>query len=456
MTVFHAELAVVGGVVRERVTIHIDGGRFGAIVCDDDPPSGSTRLAGLTLPSMANAHSHAFHRALRGRVQTDGGSFWTWRELMYAVVERLDPDNYFRLARATFAEMALAGFAAVGEFHYVHHQPDGTPYDDPNAMGEALLAAADEVGIRITLLDTIYLHGGIGSGRIGHGGIGFGGYRRPAGVQVRFCDGSAEAWIERVEALVPSATQRIGAAVHSVRAVDPVAIGEVAVWAAERGMPLHAHVSEQPAENEACLSAYGLTPVGVLRDAGAIDEHFTAVHCTHVTADDIATLAAERSSACFCPTTERDLGDGIGPSRELVAAGVEIALGSDSHAVIDPFEEVRGLELDERLASGERGVHTTRSLFAMATVTGHRSLGWDDAGMIATGLRADLVTVSLDSVRTAGARPDTALETVLFAATAADVRDVIVDGVAVVAAGQHMRLDVPSELRRSIDEVLGR
>ena len=471
MTVFHAELAVIGGVVRERVTIQVDGGRFGAIVCDEDPPPGSIRLAGLTLPSMANAHSHAFHRALRGRVQTGRGSFWTWRELMYAVVERLEPDNYFRLARAAFAEMALAGFGAVGEFHYVHHQPDGTPYEDPNAMGEALLTAADEAGIRITLLDTIYLHGGIEHAAIEHAGIehagiehaaiehaaiGSGGYRRPAGAQVRFSDGSAEAWVERVEALVPSATQRIGAAVHSVRAVDPVAIGEVAVWAAERGMPLHAHVSEQPAENEACLSAHGLTPVGLLRDAGAIDEHFTAVHCTHLTADDIAALAAGRSSACFCPTTERDLGDGIGPGRALVEAGVAIALGSDSHAVIDPFEEVRGLELDERLASGERGVHTTPSLFAMATVAGHRSLGWDDAGMIATGLRADLVTVSLDSVRTAGAQPDTALETVLFAATAADVRDVIVDGVPIVAAGRHVRLDVPSELGRSIDEVLGR
>jgi formiminoglutamate deiminase len=445
VTVLHAELAVVGGEVRERVTIQVAAGRFGEIVCDDDPPPGSTRLAGLTLPSMANAHSHAFHRALRGRVQTGGGSFWTWRELMYAAVERLDPDNYFRLARATFAEMSLAGIAAVGEFHYVHHQPDGTPYDDPNAMGEALLAAAAEAGLRLTLLDTIYLHGGIASG----------GYRPPEGAQVRFSDGSAEAWGERVEALAPSATQRIGAAVHSVRAVDPAAIQDVAAWAAERCVPLHAHVSEQPAENEACRAMHGLTPIGLLRDAGAIDEAFTAVHATHLTADDIAILRAGRSSVCFCPTTERDLGDGIGPSPALVEAGVAIVLGSDSHAVIDPFEEARALELDERLASGERGVHPTSSLLAMATVAGHRSLGWDDAGVIATGLRADLVTVSLDSVRTAGAQPDTALETVLFAATAADVRDVIVDGVPIVAEGRHLRLDVPSELGRSIDEVLG-
>lgn len=444
MTVFHAELAVVGGVVRERVTIHVAGGRFGAIVCDDDPPPGSSRLAGLTLPSMANSHSHAFHRALRGRVQIDGGSFWTWRELMYAAVERLDPDNYFRLARATFAEMALAGIAAVGEFHYVHHQLDGTPYDNPNAMAEAVLAAADEAGIRITLLDTIYLHGGIDAG----------GYRAPEGAQIRFSDRSAEAWRERVEALVPSATQRIGAAVHSVRAVDPAAIGAVVAWAAERGAPLHAHVSEQPAENEACLAAHGLTPTGLLSEAGAIGERFTAVHCTHVTTDDIGMLGAGHGSACFCPTTERDLGDGIGPSRELAEAGVAIVIGSDSHAVIDPFEETRAVELDERLASGERGVHTMQSLLAMATAAGHRSLGWDDVGMIATGLRADLVTVSLDSVRTAGAGPGTALETVLFAATAADVRDVIVEGVPIVAGGHHMRLDVPTELACSIDEVL--
>jgi formiminoglutamate deiminase len=442
--IYHSDLAVIEGVVRERVTIVVDDGRFGAITCDDHPPAASVRLRGLTMPSMANAHSHAFHRALRGRVQTGGGSFWTWREVMYAAVERLDPDSYFRLARATFAEMALAGYGVVGEFHYLHHPPDGGRYADPNAMGAALLAAADEAGIRITLLDTLYLHGGIGRDAS---------YRSPEGAQVRFGDGSVDAWMERVEVLVSSTTQRIGAAVHSVRAVDRPAVRQVAVWAAGREAPLHTHVSEQPAENEECLAAHGLTPTGVLNEAGAVGRDFTAVHATHVTDRDIGILGSARATACFCPTTERDLGDGIGPSRALAEAGAAIALGSDSQAVIDPFEETRALELNDRLDSGERGRHPTQRLVAMATLAGHRSLGWDDAGMIATGCRADLVTVSLDSVRTAGASPDVALETALFAATAADVRDVIVDGVPIVAEGRHLRLDVAGELARSIGEL---
>ena len=446
-SIYHADLAVIEGVVRERVTIVVEDGRFGAITCDDHPPSTGVRLRGLTLSSMANAHSHAFHRALRGRVQTGGGSFWTWREVMYAAVERLDPDSYFRLARATFAEMALAGHGVVGEFHYLHHPAGGGRYADPNAMGAALLAAADEAGIRITLLDTLYLHGGIGRDRS---------YEPPEGVQVRFSDGSFDAWVERVEALALSTTQRIGAAVHSVRAVDPTAMWQVAAWAAGREAPLHAHVSEQPAENEECLAAHGLTPTAVLRETGAVGERFTAVHATHVSDDDIGILGSAGATACFCPTTERDLGDGIGPSRALAEAGATIALGSDSQAVIDPFEEARALELDDRLDSGERGRHPTQRLLAMATLAGHRSLGWDDAGMIATGCRADLVTVSLESVRTAGASPEVALESVLFAATSSDVRDVIVDGVPIVAEGSHLRLDVPDELARSIGELFVR
>ncbi|MDX2378626.1 MAG: formimidoylglutamate deiminase [Acidimicrobiia bacterium] len=451
MNAYYADLALIAGVVRERVSIDVDQGRFASIVHDSDRSPGSMHLRGLTLPAMANAHGHAFHRALRGRVQTGSGSFWTWRELMYSAVERLDPDNYFRLARATFAEMVLAGYGVVGEFHYVHHRPDGGRYDDPNAMGEALLAAAAEAGIRITLLDALYLHGGIGTD---------GSYRPPEGVQVRFTDGSVEAWAERVEALrsidlLGPQHGRFGAAVHSVRAVDLPAIGALASQAIDWDAPLHAHVSEQRAENEACIAAHGTTPTGALRAAGALGSRFTAIHATHLADDDIAALGSARATVCFCPTTERDLGDGIGPSRALVDAGVRLSVGSDSHAVIDPFEEARAIELDERLASGERGVHSTASLLEMASANGHRSLGWDDAGMIAIGSRADLVTVSLDSVRTAGSGSGSALESALFSATAADVCDVVVDGVPVVADGRHARIDVAAELAASIGELFG-
>lgn len=379
-----------------------------------------TRVPGLSLPGLANCHSHAFHRALRGhtqRVGSDGnpGSFWTWREQMYGVAQRLDPESYYALARATYREMLASGITAVGEFHYLHHQPDGTPYDDPNEMGKALIAAAKDAGIRIALLDTCYLAAGIG--------------RPPEGVQVRYSDGDAQAWAERVdelrvEQLHGDDTTVIGAAVHSVRAVPRDQIPVVAQWAG--GRPLHVHLSEQVAENQQCLAAHGRTPTELLDEAGAIGPMTSAVHATHLTDHDLALLGGARAHACFCPTTERDLGDGIGPSRQLADHGARLTLGSDSHAVIDLFEEMRAVELDERLATQQRGHWAATDLLAAATQDGHASLGFPDAGRIAVGQRADLVTLDLGSPRTAGtgAGPETAV----FAAVAEDVRSVMVDG----------------------------
>lgn len=445
MTRVWCELALVDGRPQAGVEVEITDGRITSIdVVGDTAPGGTTRLTGFTMPGLANAHSHAFHRALRARTQADRGTFWTWRELMFRASARLDPYSYHRLARAVFAEMTLAGITCVGEFHYVHHQPDGTPYDDPNEMGTALLTAADEAGIRITLLDTLYLHGGLSAD----------GYTAPFGAQLRFCDPTADAWVERVGLLRPTEKQRIGAAVHSVRAVDPASMSTVAEWAASVGAPLHAHVSEQVAENEACFTHHGLTPLGVLADAGVLQARFSAVHGTHVDDTDIAQLASTGSTVIMCPTTERDLADGIGPTRSFVTTGTPIALGSDSHAIIDLFEEARAVELDERLRSGERGVHGAADLFTMATVHGHRSLGWDDAGAIAVGHRADLVTIAFDSVRTAGTPSTLALEAAVFAATAADITDVHVDGRRVVSGGRHHRIDVAAELDASIKELL--
>jgi formiminoglutamate deiminase len=363
---------------------------------------------------------------------------------MYRAAERLDPDRYHRLARATFAEMALAGVTVVGEFHYVHHQPDGTPYADPNAMGEALIAAADEAGIRITLLDTLYLHGGLTAD----------GYLSTDGVQRRYDDGDAATWVERVDRLAPSPTGRIGAAIHSVRAVDPDAMRVAAAWADEYNAPVHAHVSEQQAENAQCLAHHGVTPTGLLRDVGVLGDRFTAVHATHLDDADLAAYATAGARVCLCPTTERDLGDGIGPSSLLAEAGIAMVVGSDSHATIDLLGEARAVELDQRLRTEGRGIHSAASLLAMATVHGHAALGWDDAGMISVGSRADLVTISLDSVRTAGGTADTAIETAVFAASAADVTHVVVDGIAVVTDGRHATIDVAAELRDSIGDVM--
>jgi formiminoglutamate deiminase len=420
----------VGGVVIERDGELIRSVSTGVAT----PPPTAERLRGLVIPGVANAHSHAFQRALRGRTQAVTGSFWTWRRQMYELAGRLDPDSMHSLARSCFAEMALAGVTLVGEFHYVHHRPDGGAYEDPNAMGEAVMRAADEAGLRLTLLDSCYLHGGI----------------EPDPVQRRFFDPDAEAWAARVESLRSGARVKVGAAIHSMRAVQPESAAVVAGWADARSAPLHAHVSEQPAENEACQEVYGATPTALLHYDGALSERFTAVHATHVTAEDIELLADARAHCCLCPTTERDLADGIGPAARLQEAGCSLALGSDSNAIIEPFEESRALELDERLASGQRGTFTGAELLRAATAVGYDSLGWSAGGAIREGGLADLVALDIDGVRLAGIAPEGLVDGVVFAGAAADVRDVIVGGEFVVRDRAHAKLDVARELAESI------
>jgi formiminoglutamate deiminase len=426
---YHAQYAWLGGETAEPdVLIEVDGGRITAV------QPGASRdgqaLPGLTLPGLANAHSHAFHRALRGRTQSGRGTFWTWREQMYALADRLDPDSYYRLARATYGEMVLTGVTCVGEFHYLHHAPGGARYADPNAMGHALLAAARDAGLRITLLDTLYLTSTVDGVPL-------------AGVRQRFGDGSLDAWLERVDALKPGTHALIGTAAHSVRAVPADVLAAMAIGAG----PFHIHLSEQRAENEACRARYGASPTEVLHEAGLLGTQTTVVHATHLSDVDRTLLGDTGTGVCFCPTTERELADGLGPAADLVTAGSRLCLGSDSHAVIDLFEEARAVELNERLRTEHRGHFPAADLLGAATEAGHRALGWTDAGRIAPGFRADLVTVALDSVRTVGAQP---LEAAVFAATGADVTQVVIDGVPVVTDGIHRTLDVASELREAI------
>ncbi len=424
MTTYWCEYAWLGGERTEAgVVIEVAGDRIASLAKADLAPHGAVRLGGLTLPGLVNAHSHAFHRALRGRTHRRG-DFWSWRDQMYALADRLDPDRYRSLATAVFAEMALSGITTVGEFHYLHHPPGGGRYNDPNEVGRALLTAAEAAGIRITLLDTCYLRGAIDLGL--------------SGVQERFGDGSADSWVERVDALAAEGTARLGAAIHSVRAVDPDSMRKVALWAKDHGAVLHAHVSEQPAENEACLARYGQSPTGLLAEVGAIGPTFTAVHATHLTAADIGLLTP--ALVCFCPTTERDLADGVGPSVTLIDAGARLCLGSDSNAIIDLFEEARAVELNERLVSRRRGIHPPADLLRAATLHGAASLGWE-AGSLEVGKLADLVTLSLDSPRLAGLASEDLVAGVVFAATAADVTDVAVGGRPVVTGGVHLRLE---------------
>ncbi len=427
-----AAYALLPSGLARNVTFEAEGGRF-VTVATETVAHHAQVLPGVVLPGLANAHSHAFHRALRGRTHDGGGTFWTWRERMYAVAAQLDPDSYLALATATYAEMALAGVTAVGEFHYLHHAPGGALYDDPNAMGEALRQAAADAGIRLTLLDTCYVAGGLSAS--GHSAL--------DATQLRFGDADADRWAQRVGDLKESAGVRIGAAVHSVRAVqrDQVRV----VVAAAAGRPLHVHLSEQPAENEACQGFYGMTPTALLESESALGPSTSAVHATHLTDEDIATLGRTRTTVCFCPTTERDLADGIGPAGRLRDAGSPLSLGSDQHAVIDLLEEARALEMHERLNGLQRGQFRPDELLSAATA--HDSLGWNGAGRLEVGARADLVAVRLDTPRTAGSAP----EQIILSASGADVDTVIVDGRSVVAGGQHQLGNVGSLLQKAIE-----
>ena len=442
MSRWFADHAWLGtGDVVSDVLIEAQVGHITSVQAGAQRPANAVHLPGLTVPGLANAHSHAFHRALRGRTHRGAGTFWTWRDDMYAVADRLTPDTYYALARATYGEMALAGITCVGEFHYLHHDRGGTPFSEPNAFGEALVAAAADAGIRITLLDACYLQGGFGQDL--------------EGPQLRFGDGDADAWAVRAAGVTPAPHLRAGAAIHSVRAVPAAQLDTVVAWADERQAPLHFHLSEQRAENDACLAAHHLTPTALLHEHGALGPRSCAVHATHLDGADRGLLGATRTTVCMCPTTERDLADGIGPARALAAAGSPLALGSDSNAVIDLLEEARAMELDERLASERRGHWAAADLLTAACADGHATLGWPDAGTLAVGARADLVTVGLGSVRLAGAQPGTLLESVVFAGAAPDITHVVVGGREVVTGGRHALIgDVAGALDAAIGAVL--
>lgn len=424
-----------GPAARTRIVAD-PGGSITAVEPEVDPQPADVRLEGLVLPGMANAHSHAFHRALRGRTHTVGSSFAGWRERMYSLAARLDPDTYCELATAVYAEMALAGITCVGEFHYLHHSVGGARYGDPNAMGEAMREAARRVGIRLTLLDAVYVTGGIGVPL--------------EGVQRRFDDGDAEGWASRVSMLAEDDGFRIGAAVHSVRAVPADQLPDI-IAATERdddvNRPLHIHLSELPSENAACLAAYGITPTRLFAEYGALGPSTTAVHATHMTADDVTTIGRSGTTICACPSTEGDLGDGIGPIRSMADAGCPVALGTDQHALVDLLEEARLLEMHERLANRQRVRFSVPQLVTALTEAGHASLGWPEAGRLAVGAPADLVAVRMDTVRTVGTVP---AQTVV-AANASDIHTVVANGRVIAETGRHALLgDVAHLLGKAI------
>lgn len=422
----------------------VSNGVIVSVLDDSTAQSGDTRISGVVLPGLVNAHSHAFHRALRGLTHSGAGDFWSWRTLMYQIANSLTPESYGELAAMVYAEMALAGITGVGEFHYLHHDAQGVRYKNPNEMGVALVAAAQRAGTRLALLDVAYLHGGLDKPEL-------------LPEQKRFADKDIDAWLDRVELLGEGGEGwTVGLAPHSVRAVHSNELD--AIVASRFGRVVHLHVSEQPAENEACLAATGRTPTAVLESVGVLGPHVTAVHATHLTRADIAMLGSSKTNVCFCPTTERDLADGVGPAQQLVAAGAVLSLGSDSHAVIDIFEEARAVELNQRLVTGRRGLHKAGSLLAAATHGGSHSLGWAGEETVAginPGMPADFIALSLNSVRLASFSAQQAAAHIVYCAAPSDVTDVWVAGRQIVAAGKHNAIgDVAASLRSAIAAVV--
>ncbi len=428
-----ADAAVMpGGRLARRVAIRVDrDGRIAEVETGSERVVDTALGRKLLVPGAINAHSHAFQRALRGMTQRAGpagDTFWTWREGMYALAESLGPASIHVIARQMFLEMALAGTTTVGEFHYVHHRPDGTPYPEPDVLAEQVIEAARAVGIRIVLLRVIYLRGDFDA--------------PPSPRQLRFVDASLDRALEAVGRLGADARHRadprvmIGVAAHSVRAVPIAAIVGAKTRLAH--LPFHVHVSEQTLEVERCIEHHGVPPVKLLDDHGVLDAHTCLVHATHLREGEIERIASAGATVCFCPSTEADLGDGVGPSEALIEASVPLGLGTDGQTLSSIWEEARRLEMHERLLKQRRvvlGPDAAARCFDAATVGGALALGVD-AGAIEVGKLADLAAFDLDAPELNGVPDEGLLAAFLFSGQP-DARDLFVGGRHVVADGEH-------------------
>ncbi|MBA2339272.1 MAG: formimidoylglutamate deiminase [Pyrinomonadaceae bacterium] len=441
------------GVVCDRV------GRIVEITANIERVPNVVRLSGQAiLPGMTNAHSHAFQRVIRGRTEMRtstgamGDNFWTWRTAMYEAANRLSPEDIYDASRMAFLEMALSGITSVGEFHYLHRTPEGAPYDDPNLLAKEVVRAARDVGIRIALLRTAYARNN---------------FRRPSAYlyQSRFTEPEPDIFIGHTEALRRYLLREdangmawLGVAPHSVRAVPLDYLREVFAYANEHELPIHMHVAEQPAEVDECIAEHGRAPIALLDFEELLNERTTCVHAIHITQDEANQLGWAKASICACPTTERNLGDGIVLADLLLKHDIPIALGTDSHAQIDLLEDAREIEYHLRLQKLERAVlrarrvqtssqnstydaasdlsGLARTLFHCATTSGARSIG-ASGGALDVGSPADFFSVDLNDVSIAGAGAEDLLAAIVFTLSRAAVRSVVVGGNCIVRDGKH-------------------
>lgn len=437
-TLFQPDLLFAGGRFHAGAGLLVNSQGSVERVTAGEEKAGNAEVVALPgkalLPGCVNVHSHGFQRLIRGRTESrrrGGRDFWSWRGAMYHAAAALAPEQFYQTARMAFLEMALAGVTTVGEFHYVHRQPDGQAYSDPNLLAHQVIAAANSVGIRIALLRTAYQRAG---------------FRLPPDPgQTRFLE-STEEFLANTAALSQeyhSAAAWVGVAPHSVRAVPADAIEEMAAWARQRDLPLHMHVAEQIAEVDACEREYGTTPVRLLERQGALSPRFTAVHAIHIDPEEMHLLAENGAGICACPTTERNLGDGIFPAREVMAFRIPVSLGSDSQTQIDPLEDARQLEYHLRLHHRQRSLldgideqEVSARLLRCATANGAAALGCE-AGELGAGKLADFFTVDLNHASMAGSSAEDLLPMIVFGMRAGAVSDVAVGGKFLVRDRRH-------------------
>jgi formimidoylglutamate deiminase len=460
MRVLEADLTYINGAFQSEIGVEVDeaSGNITRIGPSKDFRGERVRLRDRALmPGFVNVHSHSFQRLIRGRTQwrplrSAPSDFWSWRDEMYTAALSLNADDIYDVARLCFLEMVLSGTTTVGEFHYLQHDESGTPYGDPLELHKRVMQAANDVGIRIVVLNTAYVTGGVGA--------------QLRWTQRRFNTPELDRFLNDCEEL-KRATSRyhnasMGIAPHSVRAVPREWLKPLAAWARISDVPLHMHVSEQLGEVEACAAAYGMRPIEVLAAEGVLDGRLTAIHATHISTHEVALLARARAVVGACPGTERDLGDGFLPATSLHAAGVRVAIGSDSQTIIDPLEEVRLIEYHERLRRMERvllgsstaeRVEIAPTLLRTATVHGAASLRVN-AGAIEPGRAADLVTVDLEDITLTGFDQTNLDALIALSAHPAIVQDVWVGGKQVVSERMHRdATDIAHRYRNVVERV---
>jgi len=403
------------------------------------------------IPGLVNAHSHSFQRIIRSatefvRYERRLDSFWTWRERMYEAATSLEPEDVYDVARVAFLEMLRTGITSVGEFHYIHHRPDGSTYADPNELAMRVINAARDTGIRICLLRVAYQRAGF--------------EQKPNPRQARFIDRDVDHYLRQLETLETACrrepTATVGMAPHSIRAVSSDWISALLNTSFGARMPIHIHVCEQRKEIEESMAEYGLPPILALQESGLLGDMTTLVHATHLTDEEHESIRNSGASVCACPTTERNLGDGFLPARQLIRDQVPICLGSDSHQQIDLWEDRRLVEYHERLRTERRNVlaqeagqnhrkeweqiNTADILWTMGSSHGARALGLP-SGNLAPGELADFVTVDLDHLSIAGTSKDNLISDLVFSASSSSVRDTFVGGRPVIVNRIHADAD---------------